>query len=114
MTERDVVVGAGFDFRRRNWRRAEAVGFLGEEAMRHRDIPSSRRRSGYSAERPVFGRVLDQGAAPDAGFELGKIEQRALRLQDQMKVARQQVAAEAGIERALVVRVMIAGDHYYR
>ena len=82
--------------------------------MRHRDIPSPRRRRGHSAERPVLRRMLDQRAAPDARLELGKIEQRAVGLQDQMKIARQQLAAEIGVERALVVRVMIAGDHHHR
>jgi len=31
-----------------------------------------------------------------------------------MKIARQQLAAEVGVERAFVVRVMIAGDHHDR
>ena len=58
--------------------------------------------------------MLDQRAAPDARLEFGKIDQRALGLQDQMKIVRQQLAAEVGVERAFVVRVMIAGDHHDR
>src|SRR6185312_5521394 len=79
MAERDIVVSAGLDLSGSDRRGTESVGFLGEKTVRHRDIPSPRRRGGHSAERTVLRRMLDQRAAPDASLELGKIEQRAVR-----------------------------------
>src|SRR6266849_4910796 len=58
--------------------------------------------------------MLYQRAAPYPSRELGKIERRAVRLENQMQVFRKRARRETGVDRSLVMSVVIAGDQYYR
>src|SRR5882762_5472737 len=64
--------------------------------------------------RAIVGGVLDYRAAPYSGRELGKIQRGAVRLENQMQIFRKRTRRETGVDRSLVMRVVITGDHHYR
>src|SRR5258705_4278555 len=111
--ERDIVVVRALYFGRRYRRRALDFAFLHEESVRQCDVPQPFSRLAHAAERPVIRGVLDQGAPPYSRRELGKIQRGAVRLENQMEIFRKRARRETGVDRSLVMRVVIAGDHYY-
>ena len=58
--------------------------------------------------------MLDQRAAPYASRQIGKIDRAALGFEDQVQIFGQRAGREAGVNRSLVVRVVVAGDHHDR
>ena len=58
--------------------------------------------------------MLDQCPSPYTGRELRKLQNLAVWFKYQMKIWRKAPIWHRGINRAFVVRVMIAGDHHDR